>query len=93
MLCPARKTKSGKKAKVERNADPKDYELKEGERISQLLVDGGVVARTLRIPFNDVFGLTDAFKQMTPAAEIASELFSFLRIAISWRMEAMPRKT
>jgi hypothetical protein len=39
-------------------------------------VDGGVVARTLRIPFNDVFGLTDAFKQMTPAAEIASELFS-----------------
>ena len=63
-------------AKVEPNADPKDYELKEGERISQLLVDGGVVARTLRIPFNDVFGLTDAFKQMTPAAEIASELFS-----------------
>ena len=34
------------------------------------------MARAIRVPLDDEFGLTDAFKQMTPAAEVDSELFS-----------------
>ena len=70
------KTKAGEEAEVP-IPEPIDYALKEGEKISQLVSGGGIVARTIRIPLEDVFGLTNAFKQMTPAAEIDSEVFSF----------------
>ena len=52
------------------------YTLKKGEKISKLLAVEGVVVRAVRIPANDAFGLTEAFKQTTPSAEIDSELFS-----------------
>ena len=58
------------------------YFLKQGQPILQLVLGGGVVARGFRVPSDDIFGLTNAFQQMTPAAEIESELFSchtFLR--------------
>ena len=55
-------------------ANPKDYELKPGEKIARL-VSKGVVARAVRVP-KDVFGLTGAFQEITPAAELESELYS-----------------
>eukprot|EP00428_Durinskia_dybowskii_P045785 CAMPEP_0170350938 /NCGR_PEP_ID=MMETSP0116_2-20130129/76767_1 /TAXON_ID=400756 /ORGANISM="Durinskia baltica, Strain CSIRO CS-38" /LENGTH=142 /DNA_ID=CAMNT_0010604837 /DNA_START=300 /DNA_END=729 /DNA_ORIENTATION=- len=53
-----------------------NFELKEGEKISLLLADGNLVVRAVRVPSNDKFGLTKAFMEITPAAEIESELFS-----------------
>lgn len=66
--------------KTVHNPDPEvgisDYVFKLGQQISQLVLAGGGVSRGVRIPSDDDFGLTNAFKHMTPAAEIDSELFS-----------------
>ena len=69
------KATTGEK-KVKPRADFVNYKLVEGEQISELLSGGGILARAIRVPLKDAFGLTNAFKQMTPAAEIDAELFS-----------------
>ena len=44
--------------------------------VSKLLEKHGIVAKAIRVPNNDVFGLTDAFRDMTPDSQVNSELFS-----------------
>jgi hypothetical protein len=44
--------------------------------MSKLLEKYGIVAKAIRVPNNDVFGLTDAFRDMTPDSQVNSELFS-----------------
>jgi hypothetical protein len=44
--------------------------------MSKLLEKYGIVAKAIRVPHNDVFGLTDAFRDMTPDSQVNSELFS-----------------
>ena len=61
---------------VSRGTDISEYLLQQGQQIAHLVLAGGVVARGVRIPSGDEFGLTTAFQHMTPAAEIESELFS-----------------
>ena len=52
------------------------YELKESERISDHLMEGVVLAKAVRIPLTDVFGLTAAYKAMTPTFQIDAQLFA-----------------
>ena len=57
--------------------DVKSSPDKEKEpRVSQLLLQGGIIAKAIRVPHTDVFGLTVAFRDMTPDSQVNSELFT-----------------
>ena len=47
-----------------------------GQSVSELLLKGGLVAKAIRVPHDDVFRLTDAFRNMTPDSQVNSELLS-----------------
>ena len=44
--------------------------------VSQLVKTRGIVSKAVRVPGKDVFGLTDAFRDMTPDSQVNSELYS-----------------
>ena len=53
--------------------------------VSKLLQEDNIVTRAIRIPDDDVFGLTKAFLDMTPESQVNSDLFSSHSFLMAYR--------